>query len=135
MADVMVLRAGVARGSATAIRQAGRQQMADEVAPGVIRRTLGNAGNPLEATRQITRELAAIDPRSLSDQERKYFAEIADALTRIRGPEAQRALQAVRDAVAGQPMKDADAQLIGRLVAGSLTVGAYQGSTRPLAPQ
>lgn len=135
MADVMVLRAGVARGSATAIRQAGQQQMADEVAPGVIRRTLGNAGNPLEATREITRELAAIDPRSLSDQQRRYFAEIADALTRIKGPEAQRALQAVRDAIAGQPIKDADAQLIGRLVAGGATVGAYQGLKRPLTPQ
>lgn len=135
MADVMVLRAGVARGSATAIRRTGRQQMADEVAPGVVRRTLGNAGNPLEATREITRELAAIDPRSLSEQERRYFAEIADALTRIKGPEAQRALQAVRDAMAGQPMKDADAQLIGRLVSGSAGVGFYQAGTQALAPR
>jgi hypothetical protein len=135
MADVMVLRAGVARGSATAIRQTGRQQMADEVAPGVVRRTLGNAGNPLEATREVTRTLAAIDPRSLSDQERRYFAEIADALTRIKGPEAQRALQAVRDAMAGQPMKDADAQLIGRLVSGSAGVGFYQAGTQALAPR
>jgi len=135
MADAMVLRSAVARGSATAIRTAGQEQMAAEVAPGIVRRTVGNIGNPFDAAREISRELVGIDARTISDQQRQYFAEIADALTRIRGPEALRALQAVKDAMAGQPMKDADAQLIGRLVAGAATVGAYQGSKRPLTPQ
>lgn len=135
MSDALVLRAAVARGSATAIRQAGQQQMADEVAPGIFRRTVGNIGNPLDAAREVTREAVGIDARTISDQQAKYFAEIADALTRIRGPEAQRALQAVREAMAGQPLKDADAALIGRLVSGSAAVGAYQGLKQPLRPQ
>lgn len=133
--DALVLRAAVARGSATAIRTAGQQQMADEVAPGLLRRTLGNAGNPLEAGREITQTLAGIDARSISDAQRGYYAEIADALTRIRGQDAQRALAAVRKAMAGQPMKDAEARLIGRVVAGSATVGAYQAAKPNLAPQ
>lgn len=135
MADALVLRAAVARGSATAIRQAGRDQMAAEVAPGIIRRTAGNLGNPLEAAREVTQGIVGTDARTISDQEAKYFAEIADALTRIRGPEAQRALIAVREAMAGQPLKDADAQLIGRLVSGTAAVGAYQGLKQPLRPQ
>lgn len=135
MADVLVLRTAVAKGSATAIRTAGREQMTEEVAPGIVRRVAGNLGNPLDAAREISREVVGIDARSLSDQERQYFAEIADALTRIRGPEAQRALQAVRDAIAGQPMKDEDAKLIGRLVSGTASVGAYQAGTQYLAPR
>lgn len=135
MADVLVLRAGVARGSATAIRQAGQQQMADETAPGLVRRVAGNLGNPLDAAKEISQGAVGIDARTISDQQARYYAEIADALTRIRGPEAQRALQAVRDAMAGQPMKDADAQLIGRLVSGSAGVGAYQAGTQYLAPR
>lgn len=127
MADVLVLRSAVARGSQTAIRQAGQQQMADETAPGLVRRVAGNLGNPLEAAREVSQSAVGIDARSISDQQAKYYAEIADALTRIRGPEAQRALQAVREAMAGQPMKDADAQLIGRLVSGGATASAYQG--------
>lgn len=135
MADAMVLRAAVARGSATAIRTAGKEQMIAETAPGIVKRTVGNIGNPLDAAREISRELVGIDARTITEQQRQYFAEIADALTRIRGPEAERALKAVKDAIAGQPIKNADAQLIGRLVAGSATVGAYQGSKRPLVPQ
>lgn len=135
MADVLVLRSAVARGSQTAIRQAGQQQMADETAPSLLRRTAGNLGNPLEAAREVSQAAVGIDARTIGDQQAKYYAEIADALTRIRGPEAQRALQAVRDAMAGQPMKDADAQLIGRLVSGSATASAYQGLQQPLVPR
>jgi hypothetical protein len=135
MSDVLVLRMGVARGSQTAIRRAGQQQMADETAPGIVRRVAGNLGNPLEAAREVSQTAVGIDARTISDQQAKYFAEIADALTRIRGPEAQRALQAVREAMAGQPMKDADAALIGRLVSGGVGVSAYQGATQPLVPR
>lgn len=135
MADVLVLRTGVAKGSQTAIRSAGQQQMADETSPGVVRRVAGNLGNPLEAAREVSQAAVGIDARTISDQQAKYYAEIADALTRIRGPEAQRALQAVRAAIAGQPMKDADAALIGRLVSGSAAASAYQGLQQPLLPR
>lgn len=135
MSDALVLRAAVARGSATAIRQSGQQQIADEVAPGVVRRAFGNLGNPLEAAREISQTVAGIDPRSMSEAQRAYFTEIADALTRIRGAEAQRALVAVQAAMRGQPLKDEQARLIGRVVAGSAGVGAYQTGTQLLGPQ
>lgn len=129
-ADALVLRAAVARNSATAIRQAGQQQMADEVAPGTVRRVAGNMGNPLEAARDVTQTIVGIDPRSMSETQRAYFAEIANALTRIRGEEAQRALAAVRRAMAGQPLKDEQARLIGRVVAGSSAAGGYQAGSQ-----
>lgn len=133
--DALVLRAAVARNSATAIRQAGQDAMRAEVAPGLMRETAGNIGSPLDAARGVTRTLAGIDPRSMSEAEAAYFAEIADALTRIKGPEAQRALAAVQNAINGQPLRDAEAQLIGRVVAGSTAVGSYRAGTQALAPQ
>lgn len=134
MGDVLTLRAAVARNSATAIRQAGQQQMRDEVAPGVVRKSLGNLGNPLDAAKDVTQTIAGIDPRSMGDAERAYFAEIAQALSGIKGQEAQAALAAVKRAMAGQPIKDAEAQLIGRVVSGSGAVGAYQAGKQRLAP-
>ena len=116
-ASALALRGAVARGSDTAIRQSIQSQATAEATPGVLRRTLGNMGNPLEAAREVTQELAGIDPRSLSEAQRGYFAEIADALTRIRGQEAERALVSVNRALQGQPLKDEEARLIGRAVA------------------
>lgn len=135
MADVLVLRAAVARGSATAIRAAGQQQMREEVAPGIFRSVVGNIGNPFDAARELSRGAVGIDARSIGEREAAYYAEIADALTRIRGPEAQRALVAVKNAMAGQPMKDADAALIGRALSGSAAIGAYQTGSQSLTPQ
>lgn len=118
-ATALTLRAAVARNSDTAIRQSIQGQVTAEATPSLLRRTLGRGGNPLEAAQTITEEIAGIDPRSMSGREKAIFDEIADALTRVRGPDAQRALFSVRKALAGQPIKDAEAQLIGRAVAGA----------------
>lgn len=130
VSDALVLRSAVARGSATAIRQSGQQAMADQVAPGATRRALGNMGNPLEGAREVTQSLAGTDAASISGRQQAYFAEIADALTRLRGPEAQRALAAVRGAMQGQPMRDAQAQEIVRLLGLPALAGGFQSATR-----
>ena len=69
----------------------------------------------------------------MSARERGKFAEIAKALTGIKGKDAQNALRAVRGALKGQPMKDAQAELIGRVVAGATALGLYQSAKQPLA--
>lgn len=130
--DALSLRASIAANSATALRKAIQGQIADEVAPGIIRKTAGNMGNPLEAARSITQELVGVDARSLSREQRAMFAEIAKTLTGIRGQEAQRALAAVQASLAGQPMKDADAELIGRLFAGAAAGSGYQAASQSL---
>lgn len=131
-ADALILRSAVARNSATAIRQAGQGQMAAETAPGMLRRTLGNMGNPLDGAKEITQSIAAIDPQSITDAQRGYYAEIADALTRIKGPAAERALQSVQKAMAGQPIRDAEATLIGRVVAGNAASLGYHTGEQSL---
>jgi hypothetical protein len=134
-ATALTLRGAVARNSATASRLGAQDQVRAEATPGLPRRTLGNMGNPLEGAREVTQTIAGIDPRSMSEVEKGIFDEIARALTGIRGPDAQRALQAVNQALQGQPIKDAEAQLIGRVVAGSGVTGAYQAGRQSLAPR
>ncbi len=120
------LRAAIATNSKTAIRQSIQGQVADEAAPGMVRRTAGNMGNPLEAAQDITRTITGIDPRSMTAREKAIFDEIAQRLVNIRGEDAQQALAAVHQAMSGQPIKDAQAALIGRVTAGSLGLGSYQ---------
>lgn len=131
-ATALTLRAAVARNSDTAIRQSIQGQVTAEATPSLLRRTLGRGGNPLEAAQTITEEIAGIDPRSMSNREKAIFDEIADALTRIRGPEAQRALFSVRKALQGQPIKDAEAALIGRVTSGAVTASGGQAGLQSL---
>lgn len=130
----LALRAAVSRNSATAVRTAGREAIQSEIQPSFLRRTLGKAGNPLDATREITETLAGIDPRSMSQAEQTIMAEISDALTRIRGPQAEAAIRAIDRAMQGQPLKDAEAAAIGRLVGGSASALGYQAGVQSLEP-
>lgn len=132
VADALVLRSAVARATATAIRTAGREAMQAEVSPGVMRRTVGNAGNPLDAAKEVTQSLTGIDAASLSAAERGYFTEIADALTRLKGPDAQRALAAVKNAMAGEPIRQEQAERIVRLLGVPALAGVFQSGTRQL---
>lgn len=134
-ATVLALRAATAQNSQTAIRQAVQGQVKAEAAPGTLRQILGTSGNPLDAGRKVTEWAAGLDPRSIGDVERGIFAEIARSLTGIRGDDAARALTVVRRAMAGQPLKDAEAQLIGRVVAGVVGAGGYRAATQPRRPQ
>lgn len=131
-ATALTLRAAVSRNSDTAIRQSIQGQVTDEATPGIARRTLGRGGNPLEAMQTITEGIAGIDPRSMSGREKAIFDEIASVLTRTRGNDAQRALSAVQRALDGQPLKDAEAELIGRLVAGGAVGSGYQAGMQTL---
>lgn len=122
----LALRGVIARNSDTAIRQSIQGQVKDEATPGLLRRTLGKGGNPLDAAREITETVAGIDPRSMSDAEKRVFDEIADALVNTRGEDAKRALRVIERAMQGQPIKDAEASMVGRAAAATLAGSGYQ---------
>lgn len=132
VSDVMVLEGALARNSATAIRQSIQGEARDVAQPGLLRRTLGKGGNPLDAAQEITQSIMEIDPASLSEAQRGYFAEIADALTRIKGEQAKTALNVINKAIQGQPINDAQANLVGRVVAGSTGALGYQAGQQIL---
>lgn len=128
----LALRGAVAQNSATAIRTAGREAMAAEAQPGLVRRTAGEAGNPLDAARELTRAAAGTDEATSVRMTQQTAAEVADALTRLRGPEAAQAIDAMRLVIAGQPIKDADAAAFGRAIAAILGGSAYQTGLQSL---
>lgn len=132
-AAALELRAAVAANSKTAIRGAIQGQVSAEAAPSVVRQTAGELGSPMEAARPLTRMVAGTDAQSVSAREKAIFDEIAAALTNIRGPEAERAMAAVQRAMKGQPIKDAEAALIGRLVGASALPLSQQAGKHSLA--
>lgn len=134
-ATALQLRAAISQNSKTAIRQGIQGQMAAEVQPSLLRRTIGRAGNPLDAAKEVTETLLGIDTRSMSAKEKAMLDEIAQALVGIKGQDASKAMFAVRRAMAGQPLKDDQAKLIGRLAAGTIGLGAYQSAKQFLEPR
>lgn len=132
-ATALIFRGAVARNSDTAIRTAIQSKGREEVAPGLLRRILGKGGNPLEGARELTESLVGIDPRSLSEAEKRLWTEIAESLTSIKGDDARRALDTVRRAMAGQPMREQEARQVARAVATGFSLGAYQTGQQSLA--
>lgn len=124
-------RAAIATGSATGRREA-RSRAADEaLAPGVVGNLQRGKGGPTvqSAIQALTGETPAADLA----RRQEALAEIATALTSKRGKDAQDALVVIERALAGQPIKAADAAKIGRLVAGSTALAGYQTATRYLS--
>lgn len=126
------LRAAVAGNSKTAIRQSIQDQVATETAPSLLRRVAGKAGNPLEAAKEITSAVVRTNDQAMTEAQKQIYAEIAQALTNQRGADAQRALSVVRRAINGQPVNDAQAQMIGKAAGALLFSGGYQGLERTL---
>lgn len=132
-AAALELRAAIAQNSKTAIRDSIQGQVADETAPSLAQRAVGNVGNPFDSAQEITKTIAGIDPRSMSAREKAIFDEVAQVLVNTKGADAQRALGVIQRAMSGQPIKDAQAALIGEIVATSGGLTAYQSLKQPLA--
>jgi hypothetical protein len=136
MGDAMVLRSAVARGSATAIRQAGRDARKSVTQPDVVSETVGRMGSPLEAGKGITERIAGTDAAALALKDRKVDQGIVDALTKIKGKEAQSALKVAERAMnKKQPLLDAEIELIRKALGIGVGLGAYQSGQAALGPQ
>jgi hypothetical protein len=60
------------------------------------------------------------------------LADMARALTEMRGPQAEAALRLVQKAIEGQPLKTAEALRIARLAGGATALGGYQAGQQYL---
>lgn len=125
------LRAGVSRNSATAIRTAGREAMDTQLAPGAVG-TLAR-GKPVNAGQRIIQTLTNTTPQADLARRQALYAEIAESLTSIRGPEAERAMGLVRQAMRGQPLSEAQARQVANLITAAGAIGGYQTGTQSLA--
>jgi hypothetical protein len=119
-------RAAIATGSATGRREARRAAIDDALAPGII----GSAQQGLvgPTVRNVVQLLTRETPQAQMGRRQEALADVARALTAIRGKDAEAALVTIEKAMRGQPVKSAEAAKIGRLVAGSSALSGYQSA-------
>ncbi|MGL4309048.1 MAG: hypothetical protein ACRCSU_01075 [Paracoccaceae bacterium] len=124
------LRSAVSRNSATYGRTAAKEAVDRATQPGA----LGNlmAGKPGEALRSVVKALTGSTDEVANANKQKLYAEIAQALTEKRGPDAEAALVAIQNAIAGQPVKSADAVRIARALVIGTALPGYQAGTQAL---
>lgn len=124
-------RQSIAAGSQTAQRQAMDQQMGQILEPGMI----GTAaqGRPIGTIQSFIQMVTRATPEADMARKQEVLADVARALTEMRGPQAEAALKLVQKAVEGQPLKSEEAVRIARLISGSFALGGYQTGQKYLA--
>ena len=124
-------RQSIAAGSQTAQRQAMDQQMGQILEPGMI----GTAaqGRPIGTIQSFIQMVTRATPEADMARKQEILADVARALTEMRGPQAEAALKLVQKAVEGQPLKSEEAVRIARLISGSFALGGYQTGQKYLA--
>lgn len=126
-------RQAVATGSATGRRMARNAGFDAAVAPGIV--GTAGTGKALPTIQSVVQAVTRQTPQNAMAQKQKLLAEVATALTQKRGQDAQNALAIVQQAIAGQPVKSADAARLGRLLASSGVLLVDQTARQSLAIQ
>ena len=126
-------RAAVARGSQTAYREAGRQSIEDTLSPGIMGRAA--RGKPVEAVQTISQALTDTTTQADAGRKAAVLQEVAEALTQTRGESAARLMKIIDDAMAGQPITDAQARQIAVAIVSSGALTSYQGARKALESQ
>lgn len=121
-------RLGIAANSATARRTARLKALDETVAPGVI----GNAAQfkPVATVQSFVQMLTRATPQAELARKQEILAEVATALTKMRGQDAQDALVLVQKAIGGQPLKSAEAERVSQFASSALSLGGYQTATQ-----
>lgn len=123
------LRAAMAANSATAIRKSIQKGIDEVMEPNAVQALL--RAEPQTAAQKTVQ--AATGFNELPSVQREAVLErVAQVLTGVRGDDAQKALQVVRRAMEGQPVSDAQANLVGRVVGSGAFISAHQGSGQAL---
>lgn len=127
----LATRAAVARNSATASRLAGQQMVNEITSPGALGSLM--QGEPGQALRQIVQLFTGQGGEAQMARKQAIYGEIAQALTGMRGQQAQDALQIVERAIAGQPISSAEAARIARTLTTGGALAAYQSGNQLLS--
>ena len=117
-------RQAVAARSQTAQRTMMDEQMKEILAPGVVGSAAkGEIGPTLRSFVQL---VTRATPDADMARKQAVLADMARALTEMRGPQAEAALRLVQKAIEGQPLKTEEALRIARLAGGATALGGYQ---------
>ncbi len=130
-ARALELRASVARNSRTFGRQATDAQVKAQTEPGVI--GLAMSGEPLRAVKKAVQSLTGMTPERRLAAEDRLYGEISDALTRVRGTQAEQYLRTLLRAVQTRSTNRNAGQRIGERGAAAL-IGATPTPVDRLMP-
>lgn len=120
----------IAKGSDTARRAAQARATDAALAPGII----GSAarGDMVLSGKSVVQALTRETDNAIQGRRQEVLAEVARALTSIRGPAAQKALRDVQRAMEGQLLKSTEAAQIGRILGTSGALVGYQSGKQSL---
>ena len=126
------LRAAIASNSRTAIRGSIQETVREVSAPSIVE-TLVSDVNPIEAGRRVVRMLTGNSEEARALRQIGVFEEISRALTQTRGPQAQRALRILEDAMQnGGAIADGQAEYVGRVLSRTFATQGHQEGMRAL---
>ena len=125
------LRAAMAANSQTAIRTATREGIDQTMAPSAAGELM--QANIPAATSKAVSFLTGANKLPYTERE-KVLSQVARALTATRGPGARKALDAIGKAMAGQPINEAQATEIAKMVGGNAFILGQQGLSEGLSP-
>lgn len=128
-AKQLYLNGVVSRGSQTYGRQVSREAV---LSGGDTALNALLSGEPVNASKRVIQFLTARTPADRTAKEMETWAQIADVLTSKKGTDAANALAIVRAAAAGQPVTQAQAELVARLVTGGTVIPAQQAGSKYL---
>lgn len=119
------LRASVARNSQTYARTATEQQVKSQLEPGIIGSAL--EGNFPQAVKKIFQQLSGMTPERRLAMEDQLFGEIANALTTVRGRQAEQMLRNLQLAIQARSTNQTGARALGGATTGA-TIGGGQAT-------
>jgi len=125
------LRAAVARNSATASRLAVQDEVKRAVGDTVV--DAMRDGEPVNLAKRIWQTFTGGSEARKTEAANALYTELAKALTGPRGAEARAAMATIEKALSGQPIKDAEAEAIARLLTTGGAIAGYQSGKQALA--
>ena len=104
----------------------------EATAPGVLGTLVreGPIGGPVGAVRRITQVLTDTTPQADQARRAALMQEIATSLTEVRGTNVTKALDAINEAIAGQPLSEAKSRMIANALSVTGSLAAFRGGTR-----
>jgi len=123
-------RQAIATGSATGRREARRAATDQVLEPGI----LGNIqrGKPAMTAQALVRTLTRETPKAELARKQEVLADVAKALTQLRGQDASDALMIVQKAIQGQPIKSEEAIRIAQLIGSGSALAVDQTGRQSL---
>jgi len=125
--EFMSLQNAISRGSQTAMRQQGQQQIADIAQP-TLNEIASGSGNVGDLVGGVMRGVFGTDPDMPAERAAEVLNEIATTLLNTKGENAITASRLIQEVAEGRPMSKERAQFAANLIASSLWVGMSESA-------